>query len=233
MSKKLMYPQSVFAEMTRFENPEGGWHLDKNGLCYLVRNKTRIEFGHSDQLIGTVIMTNPGSYGLDKVKGWEEFRKGEGKGKQLTGYGKPDPTMQNIIMVVQETFKRAGKGMPEGYINIFNLSSIVCPKGETTVEYHKKLKELISGDKSAENLLECTEVKENLKPILENSPFVILGFLQDAFKNKAIAVKEFSMLYPRKSIMALDKRHWPSHPYRWKIDKELAEKAITSLIETI
>lgn len=233
MSKKLMYPQTVLAEMTRFENPAGGWHLDKNGLCYLVRNKTRIEFGHSDQLIGTVIMTNPGSYGLDKVKGWEEFRKGEGEGKQLTGYGKPDPTMQNIIMVVQEAFKRAGKRMPEGYINILNLSSIVCPKGEEAVDYHEKFKVLISGVKYADNLLECTEVKENLKAVFENSPFVILGFLQDAFKNRAIAVKEFSTGYPRKSIMALDKSNWPSHPYRWKIDKELAAKAITGLIEAI
>lgn len=233
MTRQPKYPQRVFAEMTRFSDESGHWYLDENGLCYLVRNETKIEFGHSDNLIGTVIMTNPGSYGLNKVQGWEEFRSGHGEHQQLVGYGSPDLTMQNIIMVVQEAFKRRGKAMPQGFINILNISNAVCPKGQKAEEYHNKLKLLITKHNLDEHLLENAEVKENLKSIFANSPFVILGFVQKAFEERVKQIIESSKDYSTKRVMALDQNNWPSHPRRWRIEKELADKAITALVEVI
>lgn len=233
MTSQRKYPQRVFAEMTRFSDESGCWYLDENEHCYLVRNKTKIEFGHSDNLIGTVIMTNPGSYGLNKVPGWEEFRLGHGDIQQLAGYGYPDLTMQNIIMVVQEAFNRCGKVMPQGFINILNISNVVCPNGHNAVGYHNELNQLTTKHNIRKHLLESTEVHENLSSLFENSPFVILGFVQKAFEEKAKEIRELSKDYSIKTIMALDQKNWPSHPRRWRIEKELAEKAIAALAAAI
>lgn len=230
MSNNRKYSQLVFAEMTRFNNGSGQWHIGDNGVCYLVRNRTRIEFGNSDNLIGTVIMTNPGSYGLDKVKGWNEFRVGHGDAQKLEGHGFPDLTMQNIIMVVQEAFKRRGKAMPQGSVNILNISNVVCPKGYKAEEYHNMLKQLFEVNELDGCLLESINDQKSLKLIFEDSPFVMLGFVKDVFKEKAEFIKGWSLdNYASRTISALDKNNWPSHPRRWRTEKELAEKAITSL----
>jgi len=233
MAKIRKFPQHVFAEMTRFSDQSGRWYLDEKSDCFLVRNKTRIVFSQSDHLIGTVIMTNPGSYGLNEVEGWEEFRSGKGEIQQLTGYGYPDPTMRNIIKVVQEAFKCCGKLIPEGFIDILNISNAVCPKGQNAVEYHNELNLLLKRHNYNNHLLESREVHENLSVTFDKSPFVILGFVQKSFDHKVNDILKSSIEYSSKIVIAQDRKNWPSHPRRWGIEKDLAEKAISNLAQVI
>ncbi len=180
------YSQQVFSEMQRFRNSSGNWCIDKNDKCYLVRNKTKIHFGRAQNLICTVIMTNPGSYGLDMVRGWDDFQYGKGDSHLLQGIGFPDPTMRNIIWAIQSAYDLAQKELPTGYLDVFNLSSVVCPKGENASNYHEYVSQVLSANNISEDILVGTNIstEDGIRSVFEKSPFIITGFLRDTFKDK-------------------------------------------------
>src|SRR4051812_16729196 len=78
---KRKYPEMVRARMFRF---------DDGVTVHLFRDETRIQFGDSDHLIGSALMTNPGDYGLKNHKDWQIFKSGRGEfvdGKHTTLLG--------------------------------------------------------------------------------------------------------------------------------------------------
>lgn len=228
MKRKLKYPQLVFAKMHRY--------IDNKGYCYLVRNKTKIEFGEkSDNLMGSVIMTNPGSYGLDKLEGWMNFMEGKGDAETLEGYGKPDLTMQNLICVIKEGYKKAGKDIPNGYVNIYNLSSVVCPPKDEMLRCHISVAKIIEQNGYDMNLLEHPIVhnEEKFNNMIQSSPYVIMGFVRNIFNEKVDNLIKWSSKYTSKTIYSLDKQNWQSHPRRWRTEKYLKEKAIEQLAEIV
>lgn len=227
------YPQLVFSQMHRFKNDCGGYYLDYAKECFLVRNNTQILFGEARNIIGSVIMTNPGSYGLDEIDGWKAFKMGAGIEPALAGYGYADLTMQNIIQVINEAFDEVGK-MPNGYVNIYNISSAVCPKGKKVDKYHAMISEIISHHGFEENLLEDPVVRnrEAFLQMCDKSPFVIMGFLKEAFNDSAQTLLQWAEKYQNK-IVSPDKSGWPSHPRRWRTEKYLSGQAKRSLINII
>jgi hypothetical protein len=58
---KLKYPQKVHAKINRIYD-------EKNKEYYLMRNDTKIIFGNGGGLLGSVIMTNQGSFVLSIVQ---------------------------------------------------------------------------------------------------------------------------------------------------------------------
>lgn len=230
-----MFPQTVFAEMTRFADHAGNWYMNDKKDCYMVRNKTKIEFGKADNLIGIVIMTNPGSYGLDRIVGWKDFKRGNGKTEILKGEGFPDPTMQNVISVILSAYERKQISMPNGFIDVLNISSVVCANGENVLDYHEVVKKLIRKHNLDPSCLEDIRVhgRSKLSNIFEESPFVILGFVQKVFDEKVKEIMKLSSDFPNKAVVAKDKNNWPTHPYRWRADKWLKEEAISELVKVI
>lgn len=128
------FPERVAARMTRIMNQND---------VYLIRQHTKIMFGSSSSIIGTVIMTNPGSFEFKKAKGWEEFKSGKGELDVFEAEDYADLTMQNIIGVIREGYKAANLDSPDGIVQIFNISNVVQSKGEKVEDYHEKVSMLI------------------------------------------------------------------------------------------
>lgn len=227
------YPQIVFSQMNRFSNSNGGYYLDENNTCFLVRNKTKIYFGECKNILGTVIMTNPGSYGLGKIDGWEKFKRGEGEGSALLGSGYADLTMQNIILVVNEAFEEAGK-KPDGYLAVYNISSVVCPKGKKADSYHAVLSDIVDKNRLGRELLVDPVVKDQEKfmQVFEESPFVMMGFVKGAFNSKVYDLLRWAEKFQNK-IISYDESGWPSHPRRWRTEVDLRIKAKQKLMQVI
>ncbi|MDD3653128.1 MAG: hypothetical protein PHO01_02900 [Desulfotomaculaceae bacterium] len=230
MEKSRKYDQLVYSEMRRFRDPKGNWYKNDDGKCILVRNKTRVEFGKENNLTGTVIMTNPGSFSLGRIPGWKEFEMGIGNSEFLEGYGYPDLTMRNIIFAVQQAYQNRKKIALNGYINIYNISSAVCPKGKAISIYHEKILSIINENKIERFLLEHPIVhnQDEFAKVCKNSPFVLMGFLKDKFKDIAAELLKWASTYDR-LVVSADRDKWPSHPRRWKTEKALGEKAIEVL----
>lgn len=235
MVKPNKYPQEVSAEMQRFRDSNGKFYLDRNGKCYMTRNKTKIKLGDSDKLIGSIIMTNPGSYGLNKIDGWNGFVEGKGSEEKIEGIGSPDLTMQNILGVIEETFNKANKPLPDGYLDVFNISSVVCPKGGKAVEYHSKMGSIIrSQGLSREILTNPIVINENeFNNICARSQFVIIGFVKGIFETYVGDIVNWSKKYPDKIIYSLDDSGWYSHPRRWRTEKYLHKQASDILLDII
>lgn len=233
MVKKREYPQLVFSRMTRFKHMDGGYYLNHDMECIMVRNNTRIYFDDSQYLLGAVIMTNPGSYGLDKMAGWEQFKSGKGEETFLDGYGYADPTMQNIIWTIKEAFAAFDK-VPFGYVNIYNISSVVCPNSEKADEYHNMVSGFINDSKKERDLIEdpILTTKKDFFQICEDAPFLMMGFVKGIFESKVRSLLEMAK-NTSNIIVSNDKKGCPSHPRRWRTEPELRKKTIQELIKLI
>jgi hypothetical protein len=86
-----IYPEKVTATIRRIKHVNG---------MKLVRTNTRIHFNDENTVLGTVFMTNPGSYKMSKHKDWNLFIKGGGDTEFITGEDSPDATMRCLIGVV-------------------------------------------------------------------------------------------------------------------------------------
>jgi hypothetical protein len=80
----------------------------RSGLDF--RTETRLFYAEKEQLIGTIVMINPGS------------------SKRLAEYGilaTNNPTFQTVVAIVEDAYYLAGKSLPSGgYIQICNLFDI-------------------------------------------------------------------------------------------------------------
>jgi hypothetical protein len=232
---KRKYTQKVYAVINRIKNNSGGYIKDDNGNCILFRTNTKVYFGDTlnEQLLGVVIMTNPGSYKLSNHKDWDSLQKGLGDFDSIDGFGSPDLSMQNIIEVIQKSYETSKQPIPNGYVRILNLSSIICPDGEKAQAYCDSAIQILNLQKSCLTFEEH-EISNNisLENYCKDAPFVIIGLLREAFNSKATDIIRWTEHYPNKAF-ALDSKNWYSHPRRWRTDKNLKQQVIDNLINTI
>lgn len=211
-----IFPQAVIGRMRRFPKEDGNYHTDNNGKCYLVRDQTAIRFGDSDRVICSVIMTNPGSFGFDQIAGWASFVSGAGNEDRFEhDSGRPDPTMRNLIAVLQRSASVNKNIVLDGRVNIYNLSNVVCPKGELAEAYHHQIKALVGEVPAACELLEDPWIHTDwLNVLFHSSPFVLIGFLQDKFLPAVHKVMAVAAQHPTKALWAWN-NNWPQHPINW------------------
>jgi len=221
------FPERVAARMTRI--------ITQNEVL-LIRQHTKIRFGSSSSVIGTVIMTNPGSFEFKKTKGWSDFKNGKGTLDIFEAEDYADLTMQNVIEVIREGYKSANLGSPDGIVQIFNISNVVQSKGEQAEDYHKKVKMLL--DKN--NLIEkgllhepVTNHEETFLNICKSSPFIIMGFVDKVFSENVSNLIKWSQVLSDKLVVAIDEKKRYSHPRRWRTEKHLKELAISKMSQVL
>lgn len=221
------YSERITARMTRIIDPDE---------VLLIRQNTKIKFGSSDAIIGTVFMTNPGSFDFKHTEGWADFKSGKGLLNVLETEGYADLTMQNLIEVVREGYKQANLGSPDGIVQIFNISNIVQKKGEKAEEYHKKVKDVIEKSNSVDLSLLHDPATINEQAFLEacmSSNFIIMGFVDNVFSENVSDLKSWSQVIADRLIVAIDEKKRFSHPRRWRTEIHLKELAISEMCKVL
>ena len=209
--KKLKYKQLVSASITRIRDKE-------NDEFHFVRNETKITFGKGGNLLGSVIMTNPGSFSFKGDSEWNKFIIGIGPDTFNKSDGHPDPTMINIIKSIEDAYEQINTKVPDGYIKIYNLSSARCPKASEAEACHQSIKNVMCSTSINMALLEDPIVCDEGKFIemCKESPFVIMGFIKNTFMNKANLIKSWENNANIKNIVqAKNDKGWPIHPICW------------------
>jgi hypothetical protein len=224
------FSELISARMTRIIN-------QKNVL--LIRQNTNIKFGTSASILGTVIMTNPGSFDFKNSKEWDEFKNGRGNIEVFEAEDYADLTMQNIIEVIREGYKSTNLGTPDGIVQIFNISNVVQSKGEKAEDYHKKVKILIGKSNELEQNLLTDPVTNNEEAFIDtcmSSQFVIMGFVDKVFSNSVSDLIKWSRSVSNRLVVAIDEKNRYSHPRRWRTETQLKEQAIkrmSQVLETV
>jgi hypothetical protein len=225
MSLKI-YPEKVTATIRRVKHGNG---------IVLVRTNTKIHFNDEDTVLGTAFMTNPGSYKMSKHKDWNIFINGMGDKDIITGEDSPDPTMQNLIEVVKKGYQAAGISKPRGYLSIYNISSLIEPDGKKIKNYHNEVVNLLEVNKVNPSILCERQVYEqnDFQIQCESSTFIIMGFLNDEFRDEVQRLREWGKNHKRKLVYASDSHGNYTHPFRWRLNKHLKQQAIDELVSII
>ncbi len=175
------YQQAIYAEITRV--------YDKKLKAYhLLRNDTKIIFGNGSKLLGTVIMSNPGSFDFKYDPNWTEFINGEGSDNTFKSkLGRPDSTMINIIKAIETAYSEKGSAVPNGYVRIYNISSVRCAQGKKALAAHNRVKEILSENRDDISILQDSMIYDeaSFKNICKESGFVIMGFIKEFLTNEA------------------------------------------------
>ena len=98
------YPEPVSAIMLRIK--------DQDEIIF-IRQKTEIQFGSSDEIIGAAFLTNPGSFEFKHSPGWNDFKEGKNgnwEDDRFHAVDFADLTMQNLIEVIRQGYKGQGLG---------------------------------------------------------------------------------------------------------------------------
>ncbi|MEI5873897.1 hypothetical protein [Bacillus paranthracis] len=221
------YPERIAARITRIINQDE---------VLLIRQNTKIQFGSSGVIIGTVFMTNPGSFDFKHTRGWADFKSGNGLLNVLETEDYADLTMQNLIEVIREGYKNADRGAPDGIVQIFNISNIVQKKGEKAEEYHKKVKELIEKSNVVDLSLLHDPATINEQAFIEacmSSNFIIMGFVDNVFSENTSDLINWSHVITDRLIVAIDEKERFSHPRRWRTERHLKELAISEMCKVL
>lgn len=221
----LKYPEKVFARMIR---------ISDNEERFLLRQDTTIQFGHSSKPLGIAIMTNPGSFSFKDSKEWESFQNGDTPYQVFEAYDKPDLTMQNLIKVIRDAYQKLNIGMPNGVVQIFNISNIVESKKENVEEMHNKAFHVIQNNDSVDAKRLIEPVANDEYEFIKTSgkvDFIIMGFADNVFSTQVLKLKAWAE-NPRvssKIVCAMDSKGRFSHPRRWRTEISLMDKAIEGL----
>jgi hypothetical protein len=221
------FPERIAARMTRIMNQDD---------VLLIRQHTKIKFGSSTSVIGTVIMTNPGSFDFKNTKGWDDFKNGKGLLNVFEAEDYADLTMQNIIEVVRDGYRYANLGSPDGIVQIFNISNVVQSKGEKAEEYHKKVRMFMEKSNKFElSLLQepATNNEQTFLDVCMSSQFVIMGFVDNVFSESVSDIIKWSQAVSDRLIVAIDEKKRYSHPRRWRTEKHLKELAIRRMSQVL
>lgn len=207
----MKYPENVHAIMKR-KNIEG--------VTRLFRTETKIWFGEAsgpERLLGTVFMTNPGSYKMMHHPNWFEFHQGLGSVEEIRGESGPDSTMRNLIRVIREAYQDTELPLQSGYVAIYNISTLVEPKGTNIARLHDKTKAVL-GKEGAVLLREqaCYDL-DLFREKCEKSSFIILGFLKDVFPEEQRRIIDWCRSFDRKMAYAESKQGHYIHPYQWPL----------------
>jgi hypothetical protein len=199
---------------------------------YVMRQPTEIHFGSSANLLGSVIMTNPGSFKFSGSEDWTTLPDSKGRLQSAESNGSPDPTMISIIRVINEGFKQAGRGTPSGIVRVHNLSNIREPNAKLVKALHQKVTKILEKNHLDMNLLEdpATNSESGFVKMVKESQFLIMGFVRQVFESRIREIMNWKEKNPScVYAYALDNIGCYSHPYRWMIHEELRSKAITML----
>jgi hypothetical protein len=217
-----VYPEQVTASMIRVLH---------DGEVLLIRHSTEIHFGKSKELLGIVVMTNPGKFEFHKAPGWNDFKLGKGSSDTFEAADFPDLSMQNVIQVIRNGYEASGKSKPDGILRVYNVSNVRQPDGQRAEMYHNRAKAALPLEKLAFLEDPVTHSKEHFMEECNNSRFVIMGFVDGAFEHEVQQIcswsKEFKHL-----VCAIDDKGRLSHPRRWKTEektKKLMSQASQSL----
>ncbi|MFC5648601.1 hypothetical protein ACFPYJ_05565 [Paenibacillus solisilvae] len=223
MPKKRIYTEQVTAQMTRIN------HGDK---VMLLRTQTQIRLSTSDRLLGTVIMTNPGSYKMRNHPEWQTFSTGEGDRDVIQGIGPPDTTMQNLIKVVRKAYEPE---YPKGYLSVFNITALVEPDGEKIGGYHQEVMDHLQARDIDRSVLFEREVydQEAFQQQCEASSFIMIGFLNGVFAEEVNRIRDWSTRYEHKLVYALDRRNQLVHPFCWRLNPAYRQQAVERLKEAL
>jgi hypothetical protein len=209
----LKYNQKVYAKITRIYD-------SGNNEYHFLRNDTRIIFGNSDKLLGAVFMSNPGSFEFKYDSSWEAFKSGNGTNDVFeSDLGTPDSTMINIIKAIKEAFHRKGKKIPDGYVRIYNLSSVRCSKGKDALGVHNRVKKLLIEKSGDASLLEDLTVynKDYFENLCQESNFIIMGYLKEFLTCEYIRLIKWIDECSRDKKIAtyFGTNDYPYHPIQW------------------
>lgn len=221
-----IYPEKVTATIRRIKHVDG---------VALVRTDTKIHFNDEDTALGTVFMTNPGSYKMSKHRDWDLFIKGEGNIDFITGEDSPDATMRSLIGVVRTAYELVGISKPRGYLSIYNISSLIETDGNKINNYHNKVVNLLTANEINPSILceqEASE-KDHFYNQCKNSSFIIMGFLKNAFKEDVQRLKGWGEEHKQKLVFAADKEGDYTHPFSWLPKPPLKQQAINRLVDVI
>ena len=223
----LKYPEQVFARIIRVDHEEE----------LFLRLDTSIQFGKSSNLLGLVIMTNPGSFSFRDHEDWINFKEGFTTYSVFEGYGKPDLTMQNVIKVIREAYHSSNLTPPNGRVKIVNLSSIIENKKDLVEHKHSLALEKMLENKITTNLIN--------EPIINNEyefiktcnelDFVLVGFADGIFSSRISRLLNWieNPAIKDKVIYARDNQGRLSHPRRWRTEPYLMEKCISIFRELL
>ncbi|MCU6796840.1 hypothetical protein OB236_32415 [Paenibacillus sp. WQ 127069] len=223
MRANRRYPEQVYATMRRIKHQTG---------IIKLRTDTRIIFTDDDLLLGTVFMTNPGSYGLKSHDQWDCFIRGEGSEDIIDGTDAPDTTMQNIIEVVKKSCDQVQGYELKGYLSIYNITSVVEPDGEKIQNYHQAIINLFEADGMDTSVLYESPVyrEAHFHEQCENSSFVIMGFLNNILSEHVQRLNNWGNKHHNKLVFASDKQGYFAHPFRWRLDQSLKQQAVDRLV---
>jgi len=222
-----IYPQSVSASIIKLVFGENEFYL---------RQWADIHFGHNKELMGTVIMTNPGSFHFERSVEWHELPDSNGMLSSTISSGSPDVTMQNIIHVILKGYELAGLDSPNGVVHIRNLSTIREPKAKKVTAAHTAIKEIMLQHHLDISLLEdpTCRTKEGLDQLVQDSRFIILGFVKNMFTEEIMNIMKWKNQYSSKFVCSpLNHSNWCSHPFIWKIHKNYRHLAIENLTDVL
>lgn len=219
--------------------------LNVEGQTYFLRENAEIQFGTSSEWLGSTVMTNPGSFQFSNHVEWQPVPNSQGKLSFAESTGSPDPTMNNIITVVKESYQRAGFGSPSGIVRIRNLSTIREANSRLVPQLHETVKEILKqqGLDHHLSLLEdpFCRTEEGFHHLVQESPFVIMGFVKKLFVNEVTNLTRWAqerdnlrLSFASPFVCApLDGGKWCSHPYTWNIRHNLREQAIQRLTQRL
>lgn len=190
-----------------------------NGENLLVRESAYVQFGTSEDTLGMVIMTNPGSFQLNGANGWVS--------------GAPDPTMRSVIRVIKEAYQANGLE-PEGRLHIHNLSNIAEPDHTRAKTKHQLLADLIATKVVSGIILEDPVVhsEADFERACAQAQFVMMGFVKSLFQSKYERLIRLAHSKPSiaaRLIFAEDNTGHRTHPYTWLLKPELRVQAVTRL----
>lgn len=221
------YPERVNAVMQR-KNVEGETRL--------FRSETKILFGEepdNEKLLGTVFMTNPGSFKMQHHDNWSEFSQGLGSVEEIQGKSDPDPTMRNLIRVIREAYQETKISLPSGYVAIYNISSLVESDGSKIARIHNQTRAVLGKDgESVLHEVDCYNLNRFHKKC-RDSKFIILGFLKDVFNEQQCRIIDWCSQYDHKLVFAIDDSGHLHHPYRWPLIPGAMEEVKTRLKKAI
>lgn len=129
---------------------------------HIFRHSTYLQFGENEKIIGACVLSNPGSASLKDEKKFKELVDGE----EVVGQGNLDPTMKQLVKIIEKTH---GVNV-SGRFYIYNIFTLRNSGINEANNYYKKL----SRDCEFETLLhlDFEDFKENINKI----PWVLLGW---------------------------------------------------------
>lgn len=207
------YEQPVYAEITRVYDK-------KLNVYHLLRNDTKIIFGNGNKLLGTVIMSNPGSFDFKYDPNWAGFINGEGTEKIFKSkMGRPDSTMINIIKAIETAYDEKGSVVPDGYIRIYNISSVRCAQGKKALEAHNRVKEILPQNGVDISILQDSTIynETSFNELCKQSRFVIMGFIKNFLMDEAEMLIQNINNYSKNKMIAAysDNNSILYHPACW------------------